>query len=94
MANTLHPSNVLVIDNIAAGATIDGRRVKINTIKWRGATTAGHTAILTDKNGNHIWGDMAAGANYVSGEYRGNGAWVDGIKCPTLASGIIEITFA
>lgn len=93
MANVLHPSNVLVIDNTASGAVIDGRVAKINTIKWRGATTAGHTAVLTDQAGNHLWADVAAGANYVSGEYKGGGQWNNGIKCPTLASGIIDISF-
>jgi hypothetical protein len=95
MANVFHPtSNTWVIDTPSANV-IDARRLRIHTIKWRGGTTPDHEAIVTDAAGGHVWGDIAAGANYVSASYEeGKTRWISGLKVPTLGSGVLEIVLA
>lgn len=95
MANVFHPtSNTWVIDTPHATNVIDARRLKIHSIKWRGGTTAGHTAVVTDAAAGHVWADVAAGANYVSATYEEGQRWINGLKVPTLASGVLEIVLA
>ena len=86
-------SNTWLIDT-AAATVIDARLLRIVSIKWIGATTAGHTAVVTDAAGGRVWSSVAAGANFESGSYEGGQQNILGLIVPTLASGVLEIVLA
>lgn len=85
-----------VIDTAGAG-TIIGTPLRIIKIRWTGATTAGHQAILQDQNGNLFWESVADAANYVEesdfAKYNSQRNVINGFKVPTLGSGKLEIYF-
>lgn len=93
MANLLgtHP---LIIDT-PSGTALLTEPIRIQKIRWIGATTAGHTAVVTDVNNNVFWESVASGANYVESEDWSNLRWerrvMNGLKVPTLASGKLEL---
>ena len=87
MANDL-TGNPLKIDTAAAGVDI-ARRLYVKSIRWVGATTAGHTAILKDAAGRVIWESVAAGANHVEDDLIEE--WWDEIDVDTIASGKLYI---
>lgn len=86
----------LVIDTAGAGAILT-TPFRIKKIRWVNGTTAGHTAIVQDQNGNLFWESIASGANYVEesdfthDESQRN--IINGLKVPTLGSGKLEIYF-
>lgn len=93
MPNTFHgTTNTWVIDTAGAGV-VEPRTVRIQSIRWIGATTAGHQAIVTDTADGRIWSSVAGGANNVESEYFGGEQWYRGFKVPTLESGTLEIVF-
>jgi len=69
--------------------------IRIKSIRWVGATTAGHAAEVQDGGGEIIWSSLASGANYVESDLIENihTHWV-GLKVPTLASGKLYIEYA
>lgn len=87
MANDL-TADPYIID-AAAATVLSTINLYIKSIRWVGGTTAGHTAIIHDKNSNVIWSSVASGANYVESEIIEQ--WVDGLIVPTLASGVLYI---
>lgn len=64
-------------------------KLRVKGVRWVGATTAGHTAIIHDRNSRIVWRSVATGANYVESDLIEND-W-DGLIVPTLASGILYI---
>ena len=64
-------------------------KLRVKGVRWVGATTAGHTAIIHDQNSRIVWRSVATGANYVESDLIEND-W-DGLIVPTLASGILYI---
>lgn len=91
MANAWHRTGVWVIDTGSA-SVIDARHLKILDIRWVGATLAGHVATLTDRTGARIWKSVAGDENNLEEVYRNQ--WVDGLICPEIGSGFIEVTTA
>ena len=87
MANDL-TQDPLIIDT-AAATVLSTNNLYIKSIRWVGATTAGHTAIIHDQASNVIWSSVASGANYVESEIVEQ--WVNGLIVPTLASGVLYI---
>jgi len=87
MANAL-TDKVWVIDT-AESLTTDP--VYIKKIRWSGATTAGHTAIIHDQAGKVVWSSVAAGANNVEAEQIESHV-INGLDVDTLASGTLYIT--
>lgn len=83
-------SNPWVLDSTGA-VTTDLLRVK--GIRWVGATTAAHAAILKDKNGKVKWSSVASGANYVESDtiYTRPGQNWDGLTVDTLGSGKLYV---
>ena len=78
-----------IILEVPSTTILFNSRLYIKEIKWVGATTAGHTVVLQNKNGRTLWASEAAGANFVdSFLYEG---WVEGLSIPTLASGKVYI---
>lgn len=102
--STVHLDNVAV-DNNYLPAMIDSidpiilevpsttilfnSRIYVKSIRWVGATTAGHTAVITNKNGRTIWASEVAGANFIDESLWES--WIDGLSISTLASGKIYI---
>lgn len=88
-------SNPLILDT-AAATVLTNDKIRVNGIRWVGATTAGHTATLTDASGKVMWTSKASGANNVEADdiypnERGQN-W-DGLVCLTLGSGIIYLEY-
>lgn len=91
MANAfISTGNVWVLDTVNANkvTTVD---LLIRSIRWVGATTAGHQLVFTDTDDATLWESVASGANYVE-ESQVNTLWRAGFKLPTLGSGIAYIT--
>jgi sugar (pentulose or hexulose) kinase len=88
MANdsTFYPH---IIDTAGAGLVVTGS-VNIRKVRWVGATTAGHTAVITDANDRVIWASVAPAANYVESDTVNHNA-EGGYKVPTLGSGKLYI---
>lgn len=73
-----------------AGAVFPtGVPVRALSVRWIGATLAGHNAILMDAGGRIVWEAVADGTNYTA-ESRPANTW-DGLTVDTLDSGVIEI---
>jgi len=80
----------------AAATILSTELLRIKGIRWVGATTAGHTAVIQDKNARVVWSSVASGANYVESDLINDGdrGWNwDGLVVATLASGILYIEF-
>ncbi len=54
------------------------KKLKIDFIRWVGATTAGHVLTLTDTAGNVLFSSVADGANFI-----------DVHALPLIANGVI-----
>ena len=78
----------------AAATVLSADALRVRGVRWVGATTAGHTAVIQDKNARIVWSSVATGANYVESDMvnTGDRGWDwDGLIVPTLASGILYI---
>lgn len=93
MANDL-TKNPFKVDT-ASGTPILTSWADLRSIQWTGATTAGHEAKVTDKDGTVIWQRFAQGANQNwDTEFQGRwGRRVNGLTVPTLGSGTLYFTF-
>ena len=87
MANDL-TKNPWKIDT-AAATVLSTLKLRVKGVRWVGATTAGHTAVIHDQNSRLVWTSVATGANYVESDLIEND-W-DGLIVPTLASGILYL---
>lgn len=98
MANDL-TGNTWKIDTASATPIIT-QDVYIESIRWVGATTAGHAAIVTDNrtSPDTKFSSLANGANFIDEKsYIGapsNSRCLGGIIVPTLDSGILYIDLA
>jgi len=87
MANTLI-GKVWNIDT-AGASPLTSARIRLWGVRWTGATTAGHEAIVHDKHGNIIWRSVANAANYVEAD--GPNRVYEGLIVPTLGSGTLDL---
>ena len=99
IANDL-TGNPLVIDT-ASATPIMTDDVYLDAIRWVGATTAGHQAVVKDNKGtpDTIYEGLANGANFIDersfgAEYSGPRRVVGGLAVPTLDSGKLYIYLA
>jgi arylamine N-acetyltransferase len=65
--------------------------LRVQAIRWVGATTAGHLAIVQDQTGVEKWRAVAAGSNHVESDYMHDEKLWNGLKVPTLGSGVLYI---
>ena len=84
MANALE-GNIWLLDTASTTTVVESRRCWIKSIEWDGATTAGHTYVIKDKNSKLIAQSTAAGAN--NEDVRLIEDWHDGFIMHTLGSG-------
>jgi len=89
MANAENKAGVLQLDTAGTTLIKDGP-VFIKKIRWTGATTAGNTATIQNKEGATIWTSVATGANYVEDALIEQ--WHSGVIMPTLTTGTIELS--
>jgi len=93
MANDI-TGNPLKVDT-ASSTALSSYNFTAWMIRWVGATTAGHTISVQDKNGNVKYASEASGANYVEESHlvspKNESLIFNGLKVPTLGSGIIFI---
>ena len=77
------------IYKMTAGADAVTGRLNVSYIRWVGGTTAGHSCVLDDSNGNVIFEGEADGANYtdIMPVFR----WINGITVDTLDSGTVYV---
>jgi hypothetical protein len=78
-------ANPWMIDTPGAGNVQSGD-ITVLCIRWVGASTAGHQAVLQDNNSRTVWEEVAAGANFSTSECS-NFFFSGGLKVPTLGSG-------
>lgn len=90
MANDL-TYNPLVIDT-AAATTLISYPIFVKSIRWVGATTAGHTVSVQDPDGNVLWSSVAGGSNNIEADLIER-IWQDGFAVPTLQSGTLYIGY-
>lgn len=88
MANSLTKSPLIV--DTAGASMVTTKNLTIKAIRWVGATTAAHTAVIQDVDGRVIWSASATGNGYdeeslISLKVTG------GFKVPTLGSGILYL---
>lgn len=88
MANDL-TDNPYIIDTASAAVLVAGR-LRIKSIRWVGASVAGHVAEIQDSNNRVIWRSQATGANNVEGQIIER-VWENGFRVPTLQSGTLYI---
>jgi hypothetical protein len=79
-----------IVDTPGAGV-LSSDVLAIETVRWVGATTAGHVAEITNAADRMVWRSVAAGANHVEAEWLNAMLWT-GLKVPTLGSGVLYIT--
>jgi len=90
MANALN-DRLWIVDTVDADV-IDDQQMKVKSVRWVGATTAGHQAIIRDPVTNTtLWSGVATGANNSEAEFI-ESWWRNGFEVPTLSSGILYIT--
>lgn len=99
MANDL-TGNPWVIDT-ASSTPVTTEDVYLDAIRWVGATTAGHQAVVKDNKGtpDTIYEGLANGANFIDersfgAEYSGPRRVVGGLAVTTLGSGKLYIYLA
>ena len=66
--------------------------IRVKTIRWASATTAGHTCKIIDADGSILWQSVASGANYVEVELVEKW-WYDGFLVNVLGSGQLWISY-
>lgn len=87
MANDITTSP-LILDSTGT-VYASGAIIKANSIRWVGATTAGHACILKNAAGRVVWHSVASGANFVDVD-RPEALW-NGLSVDTLGSGKVYI---
>ena len=91
MANAFRTkSNQWILDTVDANLVTD-KTLRVQGIRWVGATTATHQLIVTDSDNNVLWESIASGANYVESDLMLNRTWHGGFKLPTIGSGKLYI---
>lgn len=74
-----------------AGSTIIASgNVMVKSVRWVGATTAGHGLVIQDSASNELFKSAASAANYVE-ESILDRKWYNGFKVTTLGSGDVYI---
>lgn len=89
MANDV--TGVPLIIDTAGSSTLTDYTFTATKIRWVGATTAGHTVSVQNKNGVVKFAGEATGANYSESEHFDPPLIFEGLKVPTLGSGKIYI---
>lgn len=90
MANALN-DRMWVVDTVDADV-IDAKNMKVKSVRWVGATDAGHQAIIRDPVLNTtLWEGIGTGVNNSEAELKETW-WRNGFEVPTLDSGILYIT--
>lgn len=89
MANQLS-GNPWVIDSTG---TLTALQVQVRAVRWVGATTNAHTAVITDTDGLVLWASQAATATLGTPETSLIPFSAGGLKVPTLASGKLYLYF-
>ena len=79
-----------IIVSAASADKQDNGDTFISHIRWVGATTAAHEAIIKDGNGDVFWRSVANAANYVESDHLERTA-LEGFSVPTLGSGTLYI---
>jgi len=64
--------------------------ILLESVRWVGATNAGHTLEVTNTAGAAIFASEASGANFVDG-WVWKRLWADGIIVTTMDSGILYL---
>jgi hypothetical protein len=91
MANDL-TGNPLIVDT-AASTVLTTENLYVKSIRWVApAAVAGNAVAVKTPAGKMLWESTAAGANYVE-EALIEANWETGFQVPTLATGVLYITY-
>lgn len=91
MANSLADSPWSI--DTAGGSLLVTGNVRLKRIRWVGATTVGHQAVIQDANNRIVWEEVAPGANFSTSE-DGEFFFAGGCKVTTLGSGKLYLYVA
>ena len=94
MANNL-VSNPWIIDTPTLFSLCTGNWMKIKSIRWEEATTAGHICELVDDGSNILFRSVASGSNFVEAELienKVNLGRTGGLRASALQSGRLLIS--
>jgi len=80
-----------IIEFTAAADAVTGLKLLVS-IRWSGATTAGHQCVVSDSAGNVVFRSEANGANFIDG-WVFDRKTVDGLVITTLGSGTVTAYF-
>jgi len=92
-------SNIVTVNpwllDSASSTAVSNDRLKIQSFRWVGGSTAGHQCIVKNKNGVQVWESICAGANHVddSSAIAPNGFDIDGLALTTIGSGRLSVYF-
>jgi hypothetical protein len=78
---------------VDTAATLVAGPVRVSRFRWVGATTAGHTCVVTDTAGHVVFSSVATAANFAEDKAL-DVPLVNGLIVTTIASGILYIEFA
>lgn len=67
-------------------------RIKVTSIRWVGYNGIPDTAVLTDSAGRNIFNEKALATLEPLSTTYGEGKWIDGLVCKTLASGNVYVS--
>lgn len=91
MANEFRARQFALDSVILIADAVPDKLHKGDQVRWVGATTGGHEAILTSVGGDIIYHGEATGANF-NDTFTLNRDYNDGFYLPTLGSGTLYIT--
>ena len=89
MAVTGTGTRVLTITS-STDALSTGTVYLVDSIRWVGATAAGHSCEVCDGAGNVIFYSVANAANFVDG-WVFDEKWIDGLEFTTMSSGQVTL---
>ncbi len=76
-------------------AVITTDRIRVRALRWVDGTTAGHTCLIEDSNGEQIWQSHANGDNFIDGQdYGREGKDFQGFELSAIDSGNLYVDLA
>lgn len=91
----VNTTSLLVVTSASSTDLLATKALKLLSVRWFGATTAGHGCVLKDGSDNTLWQSVAGGANYVeeSDLQHKVPPGARGFKVTTLGSGTVHLYY-
>jgi hypothetical protein len=73
-----------------ASGDVSTKAFIMDSLRWVGATAAGHSIVLKDGNGIEVFKSEANGANFIDG-WVWKRKWMHGVEVSSMTSGTLYI---